>query len=60
MSWATYLPLRQGERKAATYTAIPSTFLGASIGVSYFASVEADPTQTVMGLEPIYVRCICV
>ncbi|CAE7142354.1 unnamed protein product [Rhizoctonia solani] len=36
-------------------TTIPSTFLALSAGLSYFGSIESDPSSLIFGVEPIYV-----
>ena len=36
-------------------TTIPSTFLALGAGLSYFGSIESDPTSLIFGVEPIYI-----
>ncbi|CAE6448730.1 unnamed protein product [Rhizoctonia solani] len=36
-------------------TTIPSTFLALSTGLSYFGSIESDPSSLIFGVEPIYI-----
>ena len=55
LTWPTYLSLRRQRRLWSTLTSIPTTALGLFGGGGYFASLEADPTQLIMGVEPIYV-----
>ncbi|EIW71471.1 presequence translocated-associated motor subunit PAM17, mitochondrial [Tremella mesenterica] len=55
LSWPQYLSLRRQRRLWSTLTTIPTTFAGLFLGGGYFASLEADPTQLIMGIEPMYV-----
>lgn len=53
LTWPDYLKARRSRKLWSTLTSIPSTFAGLSLGGGYFASIEADPTQTIMGIEPM-------
>ena len=53
LSWPEYLSLRRQRRLWSTFTTIPTTFGGLFAGGSYFAGLEADPTQLIMGVEPM-------
>nr|ODN80262.1 presequence translocated-associated motor subunit PAM17, mitochondrial [Cryptococcus depauperatus CBS 7841] len=53
LTWPTYLNLRRQRRLWSTFTTVPTTFLGLFLGGGYFASLEADPTQLIFGIEPI-------
>ena len=51
LDWQTYLAQRKSKRRTSMVTCVPGTIAGASVGGAYFASVESDPTQLIMGLE---------
>ena len=53
LTWPDYLSARRSRKLWSTLTSVPSTFAGLSLGGGYFASIEADPTQTIMGIEPM-------
>jgi import inner membrane translocase subunit TIM23 len=53
LTWPDYLRARRSRKLWSTLTSIPSTFAGLTLGGGYFASIEADPTQTIMGIEPM-------
>nr|XP_019043505.1 presequence translocated-associated motor subunit PAM17, mitochondrial [Kwoniella bestiolae CBS 10118]OCF22435.1 presequence translocated-associated motor subunit PAM17, mitochondrial [Kwoniella bestiolae CBS 10118] len=55
LPWPEYLGLRKQRRLWSSITTIPTTFLGLFLGGSYFASLESDPSQLIMGIEAIYV-----
>ncbi|KAB5595575.1 Presequence translocated-associated motor subunit PAM17 [Ceratobasidium theobromae] len=55
LSWPEYLSIRKKKRRWEMATTIPSTFLALGLGLSYFGSLESDPTSTIFGVEPIYV-----
>ncbi|KAF8607631.1 mitochondrial import protein Pam17 [Ceratobasidium sp. AG-I] len=55
LSWPEYLAIRKGKRRWEMATTIPSTFLALSAGLSYFGSIESDPTSLIFGVEPIYI-----
>ena len=48
------MALRRKNRTYNLLASIPTTLLGAQIGLSQFASLEMEPTDTIMGLEPVY------
>ncbi|KAK4058624.1 TIM23 complex component [Microbotryomycetes sp. JL221] len=58
LDWPTYFDLRKSQRRVGLVTSIPTTFLGFSLGANYFATKEADPTDTIMGIEPIWAYAI--
>lgn len=53
LSWPSYLSLRRQRRLWSTLTSVPTTFLGLFLGGGYFASLEADPSQLIFGVEPM-------
>jgi import inner membrane translocase subunit TIM23 len=53
LSWPAYLSLRKQRRIWSTAFTIPTTLTGLTLGAGYFASIEADPTQLIMGIEPM-------
>ncbi|OWZ38149.1 presequence translocated-associated motor subunit PAM17, mitochondrial [Cryptococcus neoformans c45] len=55
LSWPSYLSLRRQRRLWSTLTSVPTTFLGLFLGGGYFASLEADPSQLIFGVEPMFV-----
>jgi len=55
LSWAEYLALRKQQRRYALFATIPITTLGLTLGVNYFATIEAAPTDLIMGIEAPYV-----
>ncbi|WWD20335.1 presequence translocated-associated motor subunit PAM17, mitochondrial [Kwoniella shandongensis] len=55
LTWPNYLSLRRQRRLWSTLTTVPSTLTGLTLGGGYFASLEADPTQLIMGVEPMFV-----
>lgn len=56
LTWPNYLSLRRQRRLWSTLTSVPTTFLGLFLGGGYFASLEADPSQLIFGIEPMYVE----
>ncbi|CEL59517.1 Presequence translocated-associated motor subunit PAM17, mitochondrial OS=Cryptococcus neoformans var, neoformans serotype D (strain JEC21 / ATCC MYA-565) GN=PAM17 PE=3 SV=1 [Rhizoctonia solani AG-1 IB] len=55
LSWPEYLTIRRKKRRWEIATTIPSTFLALTAGLSYFGSIESDPTSLILGVEPIYI-----
>ncbi|CUA70222.1 Presequence translocated-associated motor subunit PAM17, mitochondrial [Rhizoctonia solani] len=55
LSWPEYLTIRKKKRRWEIATTIPSTFLALSTGLSYFGSIESDPSSLILGVEPIYI-----
>ncbi|WRT69737.1 presequence translocated-associated motor subunit PAM17, mitochondrial [Kwoniella shivajii] len=55
LTWPNYLNLRKQRRLWSSITTIPTTFAGLFIGGGYFASLETDPSQLIMGIEAMYV-----
>ena len=53
LTWPDYLSFRRERRMWSTLTTVPTTFAGLFLGGGYFASIEADPSQLIMGLEPM-------
>ncbi|ODO08446.1 presequence translocated-associated motor subunit PAM17, mitochondrial [Cryptococcus wingfieldii CBS 7118] len=56
LSWPKYLTLRRQQRLWHSVTTVPTTLAGLFLGGGYFASLEADPTQLIFGIEPITSR----
>ncbi|GAA6012411.1 hypothetical protein JCM10207_007078 [Rhodosporidiobolus poonsookiae] len=54
IDWPTYLALRKSQRRYGLIASAPTTLIGGMVGASYFATLEADPTDTIMGIEPVY------
>ncbi|CAE6445502.1 unnamed protein product [Rhizoctonia solani] len=55
LSWPEYLTIRKKKRRWEVATTIPSTFLALTLGLSYFGSIESDPSSLIFGVEPIYI-----
>ncbi|ODN72864.1 presequence translocated-associated motor subunit PAM17, mitochondrial, variant [Cryptococcus amylolentus CBS 6039] len=55
LSWPKYLTLRRQQRLWHSVTTVPTTLAGLFLGGGYFASLEADPTQLIFGIEPMFV-----
>ncbi|GAA5933235.1 hypothetical protein JCM3775_002580 [Rhodotorula graminis] len=55
LDWPTYLALRRSQRLWGLIASIPTTFIGLSAGAGYFATIEADPTSTILGFEPVVI-----
>lgn len=53
ISWPDYLNLRRRRKLYATIATVPTTAAGLVLGGGYFANLEADPTQTLFGIEPV-------
>lgn len=53
LTWPAYLSARRSRKLWSTLTSIPSTFAGLSLGGGYFASIEVDASQTIMGIDPM-------
>jgi import inner membrane translocase subunit TIM23 len=53
LTWPTYLSARRSRKLWSTIASVPSTFAGLSLGGGYFASIEADPSALIMGMEPM-------
>jgi import inner membrane translocase subunit TIM23 len=53
LTWPTYLGARRSRKLWSTIASVPSTFAGLSLGGGYFASIEADPSHLIMGMEPM-------
>lgn len=54
VDWPTYLALRKSRRRYGLLASIPTTALGFTLGVSYFATIEAEPTDLILGIEPVW------
>ncbi|PLW04723.1 hypothetical protein PCANC_06008 [Puccinia coronata f. sp. avenae] len=55
LTWSEYLALRKQQRRYALWATVPITTLGLTLGVNYFATIEAAPTDLIMGIEAPYV-----
>jgi import inner membrane translocase subunit TIM23 len=55
LSWPEYLTLRHRRRVLAQIFSIPGAVGGLVGGGAYFGSLEADPTQPIFGVEPMFV-----
>jgi import inner membrane translocase subunit TIM23 len=59
MPWNTYFKLRKSRSTFGTISAIPTTIAGMALGGGYFANLESEPGQLILGFEPIIV-CTCI
>lgn len=55
LPWNDFLHIRRQRHRAEILASIPSAFAGFFAGISYFATREIDPTQLVLGLDPMIV-----
>ncbi|KAJ9107891.1 hypothetical protein QFC19_002634 [Naganishia cerealis] len=55
LTWPEYLTLRHRRRVLAQIFSIPGALGGLVGGGAYFGSLEADPTQPIFGIEPMFV-----
>ncbi|POY76726.1 hypothetical protein BMF94_0318 [Rhodotorula taiwanensis] len=55
LDWPTYLSLRRSQRLYGLVASIPTTAIGFTAGAGYFATLEADPTDLIFGVEPVFV-----
>lgn len=60
LSWDEFLRLRRQRRLSGVIASIPSSMLGIYAGVQYFGSGEIDPTQTILGFDPILMNAAFV
>lgn len=55
LTWPEFFALRKRQRRLAVFSSIPTTALGLSLGVSYFASQEVATSETtIFGIPTIY------
>ncbi|GAA5996279.1 hypothetical protein JCM5350_005964 [Sporobolomyces pararoseus] len=55
IDWPTYLSLRKSQRLYGLIASVPTTLIGFFGGASYFATIESDPTELILGLQPVYI-----
>ncbi|GAA5931619.1 Pam17p [Sporobolomyces koalae] len=55
IDWPTYLSLRKSQRVYGLVASVPTTLIGFFGGASYFATIESDPTELILGLQPVYI-----
>ena len=60
LSWDEFLRLRRQRRLSGFIASIPSSMLGIYGGIKYFGSGEIDPTQTILGFDPILMNAAFV
>ncbi|KAH0611462.1 uncharacterized protein H6S33_010727 [Morchella sextelata] len=53
LDWDSFLRLRKVRRRYNLVSSIFSSLLGTSAGVGYLANKEIDPTQMIMGMDPL-------
>ncbi|KAF8322864.1 mitochondrial import protein Pam17 [Cantharellus anzutake] len=58
LSWPEYLKIRRGRRIWELTATVPMTLGAFGGGLSYFGSIEPDPTALIMGLEPIWIYAL--
>ncbi|KAK7455109.1 TIM23 complex component [Stygiomarasmius scandens] len=59
LSWPEYLKIRKQRRTWQNVMAVPTSLLGLFGGVTYFGSLETDPTKPILGLDPFMAYGIC-
>ncbi|GJN88310.1 hypothetical protein Rhopal_001275-T1 [Rhodotorula paludigena] len=55
LDWPSYLALRRSQRLYGLVASVPTTLIGFTAGAGYFATIESDPTNTIMGFEPVII-----
>lgn len=55
MTWTDYFAMRKSRKLWSTLSTIPSSIAGLFGGAAYFANLDIDPTQTILGLDPMMV-----
>ena len=60
LSWDEFLRLRRQRRFSGVVSSVPSSMLGVYGGLQYFGSGEIDPTQTILGFDPILMNAAFV
>ncbi|CAZ79417.1 unnamed protein product [Tuber melanosporum] len=53
LGWDTFLQLRKQRRRYNLVSSLFTSALGTTAGVGYLANKEIDPTQMIMGMDPI-------
>ncbi|XP_006457823.1 hypothetical protein AGABI2DRAFT_64919 [Agaricus bisporus var. bisporus H97] len=54
LSWREYLAIRGSKRKWQVAATVPCALLGFIGGATYFGTMGADPTKTIMGIDPFF------
>ncbi|BFZ57852.1 TIM23 complex component [Savitreella phatthalungensis] len=55
LPWNDFLHLRKQRHRAELVASVPTAALGFLSGFGYFATLEIDPSQLVLGLDPLIV-----
>lgn len=55
ITWDEFFRLRKQRRTFGLVASVPSTLLGLGAGFAQLATVEIDPGQTILGLDPLIV-----
>lgn len=55
LTWPEYLAIRRSRHRWQTVATVPAAFLGLSAGITYFGSLETDPTKPIFGFDPFMV-----
>ena len=58
LRWDPCLRLRKQRKMAGNITTIPTTILAFASSSSYFLTQEIDPTNTIAGIDPVYVNVV--
>lgn len=53
LTWPAYLSARRQRRLWSTLTSVPTTLVGLFGGGGYFANMELDPGQMILGMDPM-------
>ncbi|KAJ8074910.1 TIM23 complex component [Marasmius tenuissimus] len=59
LTWPDYLAVRANRRKWQNAMSIPTSAIGLFGGASYFGSLNTDPMQPILGLDPFMFYGIC-
>ncbi|KAI0636458.1 Pam17-domain-containing protein [Trametes polyzona] len=55
LPWQEYLTIRKRKRRWETALTIPTTAAGFFAGISYFGTLEMDPTKPIFNIDPMWV-----
>ncbi|KAH3901118.1 related to Presequence translocated-associated motor subunit PAM17, mitochondrial [Saccharomycodes ludwigii] len=55
LTWSEFFNLRKSERRLNMGSSIFTAFIGSNLSWSYISTMEIDPTQTILGFDPLLV-----
>lgn len=53
MAWTEYFAMRKRRKNWSNITSVPSALAGLFLGAGYFANLDIDATQPIMGVDPM-------